>query len=686
MTQFKLKANIPKQRGIKNLFAASLLFLISFGTVANTAVDSLLSLGTKIKESERADLYLSLSSESMNDSAKSIYYAKLALESAQKTRQSSKEAKALCQMGETLLQFNENHSAITYVERAIEIYAQLKDSLSLANCYRVIGNCYQNMDHGDQAIANYIEGLKLCEKDTAITNRILNNIGSTHARLKNYSQALDYFKKALRLNTLTKSQAGMAVCYNNMGEVYLAIGKPDSALYSYKMANHIDKKPEFQAKTLNNLGGIYLNYRDSIGKALECYRQSWNIFRHLGMYQYEAEFKQGLGVIYFRTGKFGQAIDAFNSSNELIDKFNRGYKLKANNMRLLSTVYEKNGDYLSALKYMKLFNQYSDSIAQKEKTEKLAMLEKQYETEKKEAQIAKLQARQELTLIQLRKNKQLKQLGLATAFLLSLLVLFIVMKYRDKIKSNKILEEKNRVIEKSEQELRILNASKNKFFSIIAHDLKNPLHNVLGYSHLLSQDYNLFTDEERRKFATDINRSTNNIFRLLQNLLEWSKSQTGRLNFSPAVVDYQRLLDNSLGVLKSLADQKKIRITIENDPELKIYADPLMMETVLRNLINNAIKFTPEGGQIDVSAKVNDGEVLVSVKDTGVGISEEESKNLFRIDSKVKRKGTNNEDGSGLGLILCQEFVTKHNGKIWVESTPGRGSEFYISIPAKAIA
>jgi signal transduction histidine kinase len=242
------------------------------------------------------------------------------------------------------------------------------------------------------------------------------------------------------------------------------------------------------------------------------------------------------------------------------------------------------------------------------------------------------------------------------------------------------------MIEQSEQELKLLNASKNKFFSIIAHDLKNPLHNVLGYSFLLNNEYENFTEKERRKFAFDIHRSTNNIFSLLQNLLEWSKTQTGRLNFSPAVIEYQRILDSSLKVLRSLAEQKNIRINVENDPELKIFADPQMIETVLRNLINNAIKFTPEGGQINVSAKVADNQILVSVSDSGVGISKEDSQNLFRIDSKVKRKGTNNEDGSGLGLILCHEFVTKHNGKIWVESIPGEGSEFIFSIPAKAVA
>jgi signal transduction histidine kinase len=479
----------------------------------------------------------------------------------------------------------------------------------------------------------------------------------------------------------------MAVNYNGLGEIYKSMHRPDSALINYKKAEKLYKKTELQAVTLSNIAGIYINYPDSMKRAVTYLEQSWAIFRKLGMFQHEAEFKQAIGIILFKQGKYEPAITALKSSIEINDKFKRGFKIKTTCYNLLSKVYEKTGDYQTALKHMKLYIQYADSMAQKEKYDRISNLGKLYETEKKENQIARLQARQELTLIQLRKNKQLKQLGITTAMLLLLLVFFMGLKYLDKIKLNRILEGKNRLIEKSEQELRLLNASKNKFFSIIAHDLKNPLHNILGYSYLLNKDYHRFNEDERRKFAFDIHQSTNNIFRLLQNLLEWSRSQTGNLNFSPAVVEYQRVLDNSLSVLRSLADQKNIEIKTGNDPDLKLFADPLMIETVLRNLINNAIKFTPEGGQIEVSAKVVDGQVLISVSDTGIGISEEETQNLFRIDSKVKRKGTNNEDGSGLGLILCHEFVDKHSGKIWVESSPGKGSKFIFNIPvAKAIA
>lgn len=662
-----------------------ILFTVSIA-FPQTPIDSLLRLAQNAPEKQKAELYLELSLKLKADTAKSNAYAQKAYQLAAKNNQILIQSRALYNLAETFYNSSDYHLAIPAYRKAFSEYTRAKDTLGIVNCYKLIGLCYYNMDQGDKAIEQFIEGMKMCEHDARNTAKLLSNIAMTHSRMRNLNDAIYYYRKALALNSSIENPEGMAVNYNGLGEIYKSLHKPDSALLNYLKAKNLNKKTEFQAIALSNIAGIYMNDPDSVYKAVECLKQSWTIFRQLGMYQYEAEFKQGIGIILFKQGKYKPAIQALTESIVVNDKFNRGFKIKTTSYNLLSKVYEKTGDYQAALKHMKLYIQYADSMAQKEKYDRLANLEKRYESEKKENQIIQLQAKQELTLIQLKKNKQLKQLGITAALLLLLLVFFVELKYLDKIKSNRILEGKNRVIEKSEQELRVLNASKNKFFSIIAHDLKNPLHNVLGYSYLLDNDYEKFREEERRKFASDIYHSTNNIFRLLQNLLEWSRSQTGSLNFSPAVVEYQRVLDNSLSVLRSLADQKNIAIKTDYSTDLKLFADPLMIETVLRNLINNAIKFTPEGGRIEVSAKEEDGQILVSVSDSGIGISKEDSQNLFRIDSKVKRKGTNNEDGSGLGLILCHEFVVKHNGKIWVQSTPGKGSEFIFSIPVKAIA
>lgn len=671
---------------MKRIFLLSVALFIVCNALAQSQIDSLLQLSKNVPEKQKTQLYLELSAKQKGDTAQSNAYARIAYQLAVKNKQAAAQAKAIYYLGENLYNSSDYHLALHEYQKALSIYSQINDTTNIVNCHKLIGLCYYNIDQGDKAIMQFLEGMKLCENDPETTAKLLSNIAMSHSRMRNLTDAISYYRKALALNSSIKNFDGMVVNFNGLGEIYKSMHRPDSALANYLKANKLIKNAYLKAVTASNIAGIYINYADSMKKAISNLEQSWVIFRKLGMYQYEAEFKQGIGIILFKQGKYQPAIHALKSSIEVNDKFKRGFKIKATSNNLLSKVYERMGDYNNSLKYMKLYVVYSDSMAQKEKYDRISALEKSYEFEKKENQIASLKAKQELTLVQLRKNKQLKQLGLTSALLLLLLLFFIWLKYLDKTKSNKLLASKNKVIEKSEQELRVLNASKNKFFSIIAHDLKNPLHTILGYSSILQKDYENLKEDERRKFAGDIYQSTNNIFRLLQNLLEWSRSQTGSLNFSPAVVEYQRVLDNSLSVLRSLADQKGIQIKTGNDPDLKLFADPLMIETVLRNLINNAIKFTPKGGNIEVSAKETDGQIVISVSDTGIGISREETQNLFRIDSKVKRKGTANEDGSGLGLILCHEFVNKHNGKIWVESTPGKGSEFIFTIPGKAIA
>lgn len=671
------------KRRILLLFALLFTCLLS----AKSQTDSALAAPQNASEKQKTQLILELALKTREDTAKSNAYSRMAYRLAEKNKQIPLQAKALFTLGDNLYNSSDFHLAIHEYQKALTIYAEIKDTANVVNCYKLIGLCYYNIDQGDKAIVLFLEGMKLCEHDPETTAKLLSNIAMAHSRMRNLNDAISYYRKALAINSSIRNTDGMAVNLNGLGEIYKSKHQPDSALANYLKAKKLVAKNTYlQAVTSSNIAGIYINYRDSVKKAIANLEQAWATFRKLEMYQYEAEFKQNIGIILFKEGHYKQAIDALKNSIELNDKYKRGFKIKATSNNLLSKVYERLGDYNNSLKYMKLYVVYSDSMAQKEKYDRISALEKSYEFEKKESQIASLKAKQELTLIQLKKNKQLKQLGLTSAFLLLLLLFFIWLKYLDKIKSNKLLASKNKVIEKSEQELRVLNASKNKFFSIIAHDLKNPLHTVLGYSSLLYKNYDKFKETERRKFASDIFQSTNNISRLLQNLLEWSRSQTGVLNFSPDVFEYQRVLDNALSVLRLLAEQKSIQIKTGHDPELKLFADPLMIETVLRNLINNAIKFTPDGGHIEVSAKEADGQIQISVTDTGVGISEEESQNLFRIDSKVKRKGTNNEDGTGLGLILCHEFVNKHQGKIWVESTPGKGSEFTFTIPAKATA
>jgi signal transduction histidine kinase len=670
---------------MKKLLLFFCALLVVSTAVSQSQVDSLLQLCEKATEIQKSGLYLGISFYSRNDSAKSNSFARKAYLLAHKNNQIPEQAKSFYFLGETAYYSSNYQGAIPMYKKAMPLFVLAKDTINVTNCYNSIGLCYHYMYQCDKAIANFINGLKLCEHDKKLTAQLISNIAMTHILMNNMNDAISNYRKALTINKSINNLASMAVNYNGLGDVFTTMNRNDSALANFSKAHSIFKKInriDNQAITLANIANILTNYPDSLDKSVDYFNKAWIIFQKMGWNHFEAEISQGIGNVLYKQGKYKEAIDAYNKSLQLNDKFNRGLALKQSNYGRLSEAYEKLGDYKTALKFQVLFTQYSDSLDQKEKYDQIARLEKQYETKKNENEILQLHAKQEFTDIELKKNKQLKLLGFFSALLLLILISFILLKYYDKTRLNKLLEEKNRQIEQSEQELRILNASKNKFFSIIAHDLKNPFHTVMGYSYLLNKDYELFSESERRKFAVDIYQSTNNIFRLLQNLLDWSKAQTGRLKFAPMEIDFNRILENSVSVLSALAEQKKIQLKYSYSNDLKIFADPLMIETVLRNLINNAIKFTPENGSVEITAEQTENQIKIKVSDTGIGISEEDVQNLFRIDSKVKRKGTNEEDGSGLGLILCKEFVDKNKGILCVESKPGKGSTFSFTLPA----
>ncbi len=236
-------------------------------------------------------------------------------------------------------------------------------------------------------------------------------------------------------------------------------------------------------------------------------------------------------------------------------------------------------------------------------------------------------------------------------------------------------------LKENEAHLRELVATKDKFFSIIAHDLKNPFNSILGLSNLLVEQIQEKNFDGIEEYARIIQKSSTTVFDLLINLLEWARSQTGRMEFSREYIELGTLINEVIELSNESAHQKSITIIKELPRNLLVYADKAMINTILRNLISNAIKFTYPGGQIIISAQKMPDELKISISDNGIGIKKEAIGKLFRIDENNTRIGTQNERGTGLGLILCKEFIEKHHGKIWVESELGKGSKFSFTIP-----
>ncbi len=233
----------------------------------------------------------------------------------------------------------------------------------------------------------------------------------------------------------------------------------------------------------------------------------------------------------------------------------------------------------------------------------------------------------------------------------------------------------------SEASLHEMNATKDKFFSIIAHDLTNPFNAIIGFSNILTEQIREQDYEGIEEYAGIIKDSSQRTLNLLLNLLEWSRSQTGRIAFNPETIDIGELINEVAELLDDAARQKSITISRLNLQDNTVFADKAMIGTILRNLISNAVKFTNPGGEIVISAEQKHDELILIVSDSGVGIKKEAIDKLFRIEASYSTMGTQNEQGTGLGLILCKEFIEKHGGKIWAESEVGKGSRFYFTIP-----
>ncbi len=246
------------------------------------------------------------------------------------------------------------------------------------------------------------------------------------------------------------------------------------------------------------------------------------------------------------------------------------------------------------------------------------------------------------------------------------------------ITERKIVQEQ---LLKKNIELNEVNAQKDKLFSIIAHDLKNPFGHILNFSGLLLDHYDHYSEARRKQFIDLINKSSQQIYLLLENLLDWARSQSGKMDFFPQKIDLEKIVVEVVDLLNYTASSKNIKLYVAVPARVILYVDEFMLKTILRNLIGNAIKFTPDGGTVQIAAKPDSGETVISVIDTGVGMDNELAGSLFTLDLSLTQPGTRGEKGTGLGLLLCKEFVERHGGRIWVISTPGKGSVFTFSIP-----
>jgi signal transduction histidine kinase len=355
---------------------------------------------------------------------------------------------------------------------------------------------------------------------------------------------------------------------------------------------------------------------------------------------------------------------------------------------LLAKAYEFLSDYnavkknfADAFMYLDKSKKINDSILNAETTEKVNQVQYHYEITKREVeneQLVKQNLNKEFEL-----SKKNLTLYILTAILvfIALLVLLLVNQIRMKRKANDLLKAKNNLIELQKDELISLNASKDKFLSILAHDIKNPLSSIHGISDLLVNEYDTLTEEEKKIFTIDIHTLSVNLFEIINTMLTWSTSQSGMITYRPKQFSIGELCAKTADNLQTVAKQKDITIESKADAGLLVMADENMILSVLHNLINNAIKYSYHGTKIRIESLELNGFAQISIIDSGIGLSAESMDKLFKYDQHFMNKGTAGETGTGLGLILCKDFIDKNGGTIRVESELEKGSTFVFTLP-----
>ncbi|MCK9640391.1 MAG: hybrid sensor histidine kinase/response regulator [Prolixibacteraceae bacterium] len=255
-----------------------------------------------------------------------------------------------------------------------------------------------------------------------------------------------------------------------------------------------------------------------------------------------------------------------------------------------------------------------------------------------------------------------------------------------RVKTHLKLYQQSRILQEQSKKLQELVATKDKFFSIIAHDLRGPLGGFMSLTELLANELFEFTPAQQKEMNMDLYNSSKNLFNLLENLLVWARMQQGQIVFNPVQINLRELVAESILTLDDAIKKKSIRVSAQLPDQLIVFADSNMIQSVVRNLLSNAIKFTEKGGNVTLSQYLTENKTcVIVVKDSGIGMNCTMTANIFRLDANNSRPGTEGEQSTGLGLLLCREFVEKHGGEIWVESVEGTGTSFYFTIPDKTV-
>lgn len=650
--QKQLKDSIRVLRAKKNFSSKDTLY-----------IDLLNKLGSELRY-YNTDSLLLLSKEALQLSIESGYRAG--------------ECRSRLRMGDYYSDKGDSDKAISFYSVGHEIAEELGNKdLSL----RIINNLAgENAYKGDyaSALTGYLHAIEIAEEigNKTMLSIMNENIANLYASQKDYAQSLDFYKKVKKINGELGDEVIMAETLGNLSSVYADMGKLDYAMFNINKSIAIFEKHkilDWLAFTYEIKGKVYLK-ENKYKWALFWYNQSEMLHKDLDDDRGKIDLYNGMAEAFLGQGKDSISENFAKKAYEISDRI----QFLEGTQKCAYTLYRINKNkksYVNALKFHELYQKLSDTLSRNENKKSLTMLKTKTEYDN-----------QKHLLIEENEKALAEQQRYVNAALV-ILMIFMIVTYvvhrGQKIQKhlNSELKAKQVILEKREVELENSNETKTKLFSIIGHDLRGPVGALQELLRLYS-DGDVDT-EEFLEFVPKLREDVDHISFTLNNLLSWGHTQMNGAVTKPSLMALESLVSENINLLSEIAKKKSIKIVSELTENTLTWSDSNQIDIVVRNLISNALKFTPQNGMITISARERDDLWEVSIKDTGVGMDKITVKNLFEKNSNITTYGTNNEKGTGLGLSLCKEMVEKNGGSIWVESALRKGSCFFFTLPKR---
>jgi len=574
--------------------------------------------------------------------------------------------------------------SIILQQEALQIFRDLRDTTEITGNLHNLAFIYQRLLEEDQALRLYLEvfDIEMKRQNHFGISRTANNLGGIYDRLGKHEKAIQLYRTSVSSSIKVGNRQFESAAYHQLANIFLETGKSDSALIYYEIAATINKELGFFEYLGNNLYQMAETYR-FLGKtdeAIPKYLESADVFRSNQNLKSMANSLNQLALIYISQKEYNLAR---NYASEAIEVYRQLPEddILANIYTNFYRINKAKGRFSESLDFLEKAVNLNDSLSKAAKDKELDEIETRYEVKKIEEENLKLLAENK-TKEKFIKTQKLITLVLVLMVIVILVAIYFVNRSKKQLRAlNLQLELQSRELEAKAVELETANSTKDMLFSIIAHDIRNPFSAVLNFSELLIEEIETIDKQTLRMYADNINLSALNTFVLLENLLFWSKSQRGTISVQPSDVNLHKMGSDVLKTAGANASENTIKLINALPEELVLHTDPTLLRIILGNLTGNAIRYNKIGGSVELWAGKSGNYIEIKVIDSGKGLEKDKIEKILEGEGRVAVPEKGKPEGTGLGMVLCIDFIKRLGGDLSIESKPGEGSVFSFRLP-----